>query len=182
MNRFRIKLSSTFHTPVSSTILLRTSWLYHGRNSCCIAYTLHTCFLVGFLVATIIVNVVVRSLPSFNPRMRQPMEVSPFIIFSPRSCGLRQYGFQELQRNDFHPVVIHFIDTSHTDVLDYSQVSQVFWPKVIQKRARLMVGKFFTKDSNSSWYNEWGIVVRYSVSLDAPYGFPAVGGYHWPFS
>lgn len=35
-------------------------------------------------------------------------------------------GFQELQRNNLHSVIIHFVDARHTNILDYSQMSQIF--------------------------------------------------------
>ena len=37
----------------------------------------------------------------------------------------REHCFEELERYDFLTVVVDFVDTSHTDVLDYAKVSEI---------------------------------------------------------
>ena len=66
---------------------------------------------------------------------------------------IRQYGLQELERHDFHAVVVHLVDAGHADVLDHAQVGQVFLPEghpeagaldgreVLHQRLQLLVVK-----------------------------------------
>ena len=48
------------------------------------------------------------------------------IVVLAQILRVRQYSFQELQRNDFHSIIVDRFDTCHTDILNDTQVSQVF--------------------------------------------------------
>ena len=54
-----------------------------------------------------------------------------------------EYGFQELQRNDFHAVVFYLINAGHADVLDNTQVGQVLLSECHPETCTFDCGEIF---------------------------------------
>ena len=76
-------------------------------------------------LAAIIVNIVSAFFTIFQTTDTATDGGFSFVIFA-QVLRVGQYGFQELQRNNLHSVIIHFVDARHTNILDYSQMSQIF--------------------------------------------------------
>ena len=97
----------------------------HSRNTCCVANTLSTSFAVSLLVRAVVVDVVGAWFAVFDTTDAATDRGVACVVFA-KFFRCREHGFEELERYDFLSVVVDFVDTSHTDVLDYAEVSEVF--------------------------------------------------------
>ena len=97
----------------------------HGRYACCVAYPLHTSFLVGCLMAAVIIYVICTLLTVLQSTDTTSDRGFSVVVLA-QVLRVGQYGLEELQRYDFHAVVINGVNACHAYILDNSQMCQVF--------------------------------------------------------
>ena len=100
----------------------------HGRNTGSVAYCLGTCFFVCRHVGAIVPNIIRAFLTVFHTFNPASDAGETRVVFTQILRG-RQYGFEELQRNDLHAFKIDRFNTRHADVLNHPQVCEVFLTK-----------------------------------------------------
>ena len=97
----------------------------HGWYTCCVTNALSASFAVSLLVRAVVVDVVCARFAVFDATDAATDRCVACVVFA-KFFRCREHGFEELERYDFLTVVVDFVDTSHTDVLDYAEVSEVF--------------------------------------------------------
>ena len=137
--RIRIKFFYIVYTRTLPFAFEEHHSTNHGWNSGSVAYTLRTGFFVCCFVTTIVVHVISYFFAIFQPFDTATDRRLSGVVFT-QITRIRKNSFQELDRNDFLSVY----STSSIRAIP------IFWitrkcvryscPKVIQKRARLIVG------------------------------------------
>ena len=97
----------------------------HSRNTCCVANALRASFAISLLVRAVVVDIVSARFAVFDTTDAATDRCVASVVFA-KFFRCREHSFEELERDDFLTVVVDFVDTSHTDVLDYAEVSEVF--------------------------------------------------------
>ena len=80
------------------------------------------------MMAAIIVHVISQFFSVLHPTDTATDTGLAFIVFT-QILRVGQHGLEKLQRNDFHPIVIHLVYACHTDILNHAQMRKVFLPE-----------------------------------------------------
>ena len=90
-------------------------------------------------MAAVVVDVVGELLAVFFASDSAADAGFAFVVFS-EVLRVRKDGLQELERNNFDAIVVNFVNTCHTDILNYSQVGEVFLAEC-HPEARALYGR-----------------------------------------
>ena len=107
----------------------------HGWHTGGVAYALHTGFVVSLLVLAVVINVVGALLAILLTADAATDRCFAVIVLA-EILWVRQYGLEELQRNNLHlgclartvcqwSLVFDFVDAAHAEVLDAVEVGEI---------------------------------------------------------
>ena len=99
-----------------------------GRHTSCVADALHARFVVGRLVRAVIVNVVSVFLAVLDTTYAAADAGFALVVLA-KVLRVGQYGLEELQRHNLHALIHDRLDRVHADVLNDTQVGEVFLAK-----------------------------------------------------
>lgn len=97
----------------------------HGRNAGGVTYTLGAGFFVGCLVAAVVVDIVGLLLTVLDAA-DTATDGGVAGVVAAEGLRSREYGFEELDRHDLLTVVVDRVDACHADVLDHTEVCEIF--------------------------------------------------------
>ena len=101
---------------------------YHGRYTGGVAYALHAGLFVGGTVRTVVVDIIGKLLAVFETAYAATYRGLALVVLA-EVLRIGQHGFEELQRHDFHAVVVDGFDAGHTYVLYHTQVGEILLPE-----------------------------------------------------
>ena len=77
-------------------------------------------------MAAVVVDVVGERLSVLADTADAAADARLALVVLAKVLRVRQHSLEELQRHNLHAVVVHLVDASHADILDYAQVSEIF--------------------------------------------------------
>ena len=123
-----IELFHVVHTGLVPYTLHEETRADAGRNTSGVAHALHTRFVISSLVRAVVVDVVGVFLTILDTTDTATDRGFSLIVFT-QILGIGEDRFEELEGLDHVSLVVDGDDGVHTDVLDHTQVGEIFLSK-----------------------------------------------------